>query len=47
MKPIFNNNGQVVAWQDNENIYHLDGSHVAVIDDDNVYGHSGSALRSA
>lgn len=44
MNPIFNNNGQVVAWQHNENIYHLDGSHAAVIDGDNVYGHSGQHL---
>lgn len=44
MEPIFNNNGQVVAWLREKDIYHLDGSHAAVVNGENVYGHRGQHL---
>jgi len=44
MNPIFDREGQVVAWRNDENIYHLDGSHAAVINKENVYGPGGQHL---
>lgn len=44
MNPIYDRRGQVVAWLDDENIYHLNGRHAGVVDGNNVYGHRGQHL---
>lgn len=44
MNPIYSNYGQVIAWQNNKNIYHLNGRHAAVINGTNVYSHNGCHL---
>ena len=44
MNPIYDREGQVVGWKNDQNIYDLDGSHAAVRDKENVYGHSGQHL---
>ncbi len=44
MDPIYDRRGQVVAWLDGEDIYHLDGSHAAVVEGENVYAHDGQHL---
>ena len=44
MNPIYDREGQVVGWKNNENIYDLDGSHAAVRIKENVYGPSGEHL---
>ena len=44
MNPIYDREGQVVGWKNDENIYDLDGSHAAVRIKENVYGPSGEHL---
>ena len=44
MDPIYDREGQVVGWLQDENIYHLDGSHAAVRNKINVYGPDGEHL---
>ena len=44
MVPIYDRKGQVVAWKNDLNIYHLDGSHAAVKNKINVYGPVGQHL---
>ena len=44
MNPIYDREGQVVGWKNDENIYDLDGSHAAVRNKENVYGPSGQHL---
>ncbi len=36
MEPVYDRLGRVVAWHNDVNIYHLNGSHAAVINGDNV-----------
>ncbi len=44
MEPIFNRNGRVVAWINENNICHLNGRHAAVLNGTNVYGQRGQHL---
>jgi hypothetical protein len=44
MEPIYNRRGQVVAWHNESEIYHLNGTHAAVINGQNVYNHAGKHL---
>jgi len=47
MEPLFDRNGQVVAWLDGQNIHNLNGSHAAVLSGKgmkNVNNHQGQHL---
>ena len=44
MEPIYDRQGNVIAWQNKSNIYHLNGAHAAVINGENVYGQNGNHL---
>ena len=44
MNPIYDREGQVVGWKNDQNIYDLDGSHAAVRIKENVYGPNGEHL---
>jgi hypothetical protein len=44
MQPIFNRQGQVVAWYKGTNIYHINGAHAAVINGENIYDQRGRHL---
>lgn len=44
MEPIYNRQGQVIAWLNDSNICHLNGAHAAVINGENVYGQRGQHL---
>lgn len=44
MEPIYNQQGQVIGWQNDSSIYHLNGTHATLINGDNVYGEIGQSL---
>lgn len=41
---MYDRRGEVVAWLNDIDIYHLNGLHVAVLNGKNVYGHRGQHL---